>query len=670
VLPIAATTYVATHRCVDAFAKNVTAEDIGALVVDGEKASCMPEPREILSYVLSLAFAICLTFTVTSFLKWRGVFSRPEPSSAWINIAAFVAQMAVLIVAGKAVFEEATVVHRYRFLDVHMSVGMVGFVALWLVFRQIPRDAMARVRAAAGFLARRPLVAWVLAILWIACFTVSSIFRTVEATSFPEPITQHLPYTMGEFAAALNGRIPLVDFFSQYQNLFAILLVPVFKLVGFSITTFTTVMFVFNTLGFVLLFGSLKKVCGSAWIALLLFAPLMAISFYSENVAAGGYSTNAFNYYAVGPLRYLGLFILARLAVFYLEKPNLRRLAIVACASSLVALNNLDFGVPSAAGVLACALLFPPDFGRAGLPRRIASAAAVYGLSAAATLGVYLAAVRLGTGTWPLLSNLVLYQRAFAVLGFFMLPAPRVGLYWVVYLTVISAILIPIYETFSAVHADIARNRRLLNGSLAYSGIAAAGALTYFIGRSHAWVLEAVYCAWAYVTVQLAYRAWLGWRELGESPRAPGAFLIPIPAVAAASVLLLIAPVLLETPSLKEQLFRISTKARPRESVDASLVVLIKKHMRAGDATVIAYQNAHWLALKAGVDNLYPFANVRSMILKEQVNAAMASVARLPTDRGYVFGAPPPDLRVRIEENGFRQVDSLGDFAVWSRTRP
>jgi hypothetical protein len=317
--------------------------------------------------------------------------------------------------------------------------------------------------------------------------------------------------------------------------------------------------------------------------------------------------------------------------------------------------------------VLACALLFPPGFAKAGLVRRIIVAATSYMATVLATLGLCSLAVRLTVGSWPLLGQLMVFQKTYAVIGFFMLPMPRMGLHWVIHLTFIAAVVVPIYETFSSVHLEIADNRRMINGSLAYAGVASFGPLAYYVGRSHHLVVEAVLLAWAFVMVQLLHRAWSSWPDTSGGPGAADNYLGAIPTVAIAGLFALILPMVLEVPNPATQVRRLMAHSRKADKSRTAYIELVRKYVGAEERAVIAYPNGHWLALKAGVVNGFPYANSESLVLKEQVNAIMAALARLPPREQYLFGAPMPELQSRLVEQGFVQLEAHGNFAVWSR---
>jgi hypothetical protein len=573
----------------------------------------------------------------------------------------------MVVVALQTLGFQAQQDHPFRFMSALplMCAGLlVGLLflgaSLWPGLGPRLRVVWARVRGMA-------VLPWVLALGWAAVFVISCFYRSVEISQTDPVLKNHLPFTMGEFAAVLNGRTPLVDFFAQYQNVLTLVLAPLFKLTGLGPTVFTAAMSGLALLGLGFLFSVLGRVCGNRWGALALFVPMVAMAFYSETGNQDVYRTHAFIYYAVGPLRYFGPCFLAWVAARYLTRPCPIRLMSAAALSLLVALNNLDFGVPAVVGVLACAIMFPPAFA-GGQFRRIVGAVALFAVTALATLGVYGLFIRLWAGQWPMLGQLVVYQRAFALIGFYMIPMPEMGLHWIVYLTIIAAVLIPVFETFSSDSAAIADNRRLINGCLVYSGFAAFGPLTYYAGRSHPRVLEAAFLWWIFILAQLVNRAWHEWRGSAHQPRKLRDLLLPLPVVATFGMFLLVSSTLGETPDPIDHLSRL-TKTYPEtssvESAQAPLVRLIGKYLSPGSTGMIVHQDAHWLAMRAGINNVFPFAHDGSLLLKEQLNVVMAALVRVPGSERYVFGAPVPELLVRLKDNGFTRIDGIGGFGVW-----
>jgi len=668
-LPISAASYYLVDRGVKAFAHAPDSATISAIVLSEQSISCAPEPKEQLTFVLALVLPVCLMALTVMLLRRLGVFERPLHSNPWIDIPAIGMQLGVMYVGAHELYTQVAVVFGYRFLDMVGLIYASACTALALAFAHLPIQWSASVRVIGKLLKRHQWVAWLFAFVWIVSFCASTVFRDAEVESLPATVRFHLPFTMGECAAVANGRTPLVDFFSQYQNLLSLLLAPLFRLLGVTIATFTGAMALLSLVGLILLFDATRRVCNNAWIALALFVPFMAIAFYPESVGSTAYDANAFNYYAVGPMRYFGLLLLAWVVAVYLERPGPVRVVFSAAAALLVALNNLDFGVPSAVGVLACVLLFPPSSMGRTLDRRIAKTGILFGLAALATLGMYLLVIRVAAGAWPMLSQLAQYQKTFALLGFFMMPIPEHGLHWVIYLCSVAAVLVPLFEAFACVREEMPQSRRLVNGSLAYAGIATTGPLAYFVGRSHHLVIIASFCAWGYMVILFAYRAWLDWKLIQSQPRSSGAHLVPIPALAVCTLLALQFPNLAYIPNLRQQWHRLTTHKTPQKDENAPLVAAIRKRVGVGGKAVICYHDGHVLAMRAGVENYFPFAHPGSLIIKEQLNAVMASLARLPAGREFFFGNASTELNARLEQNGYCQLETIEDFVVWGKSQ-
>jgi hypothetical protein len=91
-----------------------------------------------------------------------------------------------------------------------------------------------------------------------------------------------------------------------------------------------------------------------------LFVPLLFTASFPVALGPVGERSYVFSYYAVGPLRYFGPWILGWLLFRYLRNPSPARHFWLCLACGGVALNNLDFGLSAAAGQARV----PPGGGR------------------------------------------------------------------------------------------------------------------------------------------------------------------------------------------------------------------------------------------------------------------------------------------------------------------
>ncbi|MGE5784833.1 MAG: hypothetical protein ACM3ZE_09580, partial [Myxococcales bacterium] len=295
-------------------------------------------------------------------------------------------------------------------------------------------------------------------------------------------------------------------------------------------------------------------------------------------------------------------------------------------------------------------------------------AAAIYLATAIATLACLAIVVRLASGSWPQVAVIADFQKAFAMLGYFMMPLPRKGLYWLTYLTLMAAVVVPVYDRLAKPFDSQTRSERLVGGSLLYTGIASAGALAYYVGRSHPYTLEATFLAWGYTIVQLAHRAYRRWLHLQSARPQRALSLAAVPTLMSVGLTALMLPMVWEIPDPLVQYRRMTTTWADEDLVDAGALAMLRKHAREGETALIDYPNAHLLAIRAGIRNVFPFAHPGSLIIKAQHDLVVAALEGLSRDSAaHFFGSPNPDLRDRLIAHGFREIDGVGDFAVWQR---
>jgi hypothetical protein len=663
-LPMAGVSALAVWQLAPVLAPGpATTEDIARAFFAWCIASCAPEPVEHTAYVLAIAVPTLLMCAAILLLRRLRVLERQDREPLWVAAAGVVAQVALVGFGARAADYETA--HYWASLpSPAVPVAMVTVLSVggWLGLCWQPRSCKATWESLRPYLSKWPGLAWVVAGGWTLARLLPTVFTDQNVALAPPTHNYHLAFQMGEFAAVLNGRVPLLDFHPQYENLLGLLLRPVFGVTGFSFTTFSGAMAALSLTGMLLIYGVFVRVTGSSWIGLLLYVPWLGVSLASMEPAD---EVSTFSYHAVGPFRYFGLFVLAYAAVRYLAAPRFRRLAVVSCVAGFVALNNLDFGAPAAAGLWASALLFPPP-GTSRIRQTLCASGVFVGGVALAFAGYWLV-VRLSCGAWPHASALIEYQRTFAVLGFNMLPLPQVGVYWVVYATFILAVLYAVFVRFSESAAAFPYRRRLSTGMLAYGGVAGLGSAAYYVGRSHPAVLVTLYAAWAFVAALLAHRVLADvWAARSRGPERAYA-IHAIPAAAILGLWCWFLPFVLGGPDVRAEIRRlVNAPAARGDTRRGQLVSLVAKYVPRGEPTVILYPDAHWLALEASVNNMCPFAHPDSVLLKAQSAPVLESIERLPRHRRYVFGRFIASVGDRLSREGFARIDANADFEVWT----
>ncbi len=490
---------------------------------------------------------------------------------------------------------------------------------------------------------------------------VATVLMMLPAVYFdrsPRPMETmrwHLPFTMGEFAAVDNGRTFDVDFYPQYQRILAYLLLPVFHIIGLSVTTFTVTMAVLSAVGLAALFEIFRRLTGNAWTALPLYLPLLWVSVMptAEFREQQHQVDSAITYFAVSPIRYLGPFLTAYLLTLYLGRPSARRLVALAFVAGLSALNNLDFGLPAL--VAACFAVWHSAEGRL-FPRPGPASRMIGGLAlgVGAAVAAYLALTYFRSGRLPNFAAIIQFQRAFAMQGFLMLPMPALGWHGVFYLTFLAALARGLFGPAGA---------SVRNGLLLFAGIFGSGVMMYYVGRSHWRVLAAIFPAWSLAFMLIAWSCWEDrpqfacWTEL---PRRLG----PVTCLVVYGYWQCLSASG-NVPSPIHQIARLS--APPAESWIAPdrLTAFVQQNGDRGEKVAILHADGHLIATRAGVRNAFPFSHPKSLILLDQLRLTMRHLRREGVRR--VFGNPEREVATELRRLGFRRVGGTDDFEFWQR---
>jgi hypothetical protein len=610
-------------------------------------ADMRPEPQELALYLVCLVVPPLVVWGL-SLVAPR----LPRPRGRVLSGAALLVQAATIAGVLRMWWYQNRKVHPFFGVE-RVTLGAAAVVAVALAGWAGSRWLARRGALDAG----RPLArAWaLLAAIGAAGYAIlhlsTVVFDDASVRAASTTVNYHLPFTLGEFAAVLNGRTPGVDFFPQYAWFLPYPLAPLFRVIGLTVTSFTLTMAALSLVALMLVWDVLRRVTSSPWVALGLFVPLVALAFQPVEIVSGQ-PAHAFNYFAVGPLRYFGPFVVAWLVAWNLTRPSAQRAFLLFAGAGLSALNNLDFGVPALGGaMLALGLTSLAAPGPRARPLlRLVGAAAV-GLAAA--YAVFQAAAFLHSGHVVPLADMTVFQRAFVVLGFGMLPMPPWGMHWNLYLTFMLGLgtgvvrLAALRGRAAEVTAGAADAERLLCGVLIQGSVFGAGALTYYVGRSHWAVLPAIFAAWGVVLVLLA---WIGLRGLAAVRHEP---LRVLPAILA--LLALAVPAGEALPLGRPR----SLVAAPTQlGVDTVNYVieapryaeLVRRVARPGEKVMISYPAGHLTASLAGVDDVFPFVEYGSCLVVGQVDEIVARMKANGVTKH--FGTAGQELRARVAAEG------------------
>lgn len=480
-------------------------------------------------------------------------------------------------------------------------------------------------------------------------FLSPSVFRDAEGYLRPGSGMYNLDFTAGEYLGVATGKTPLVDFYPQYNNVLPVLLSPVLRLSGYTITGFTVTMLSLSLAALVGIWWTFWVLTGSWWKALALYLPVLGLAFYS-----GDGQGSAFSYFAVWPMRYGWPWLnLAALAGTLRKPTDLRWLGLGALAGA-GAINNVEFGVPALVACVAAVFL-------ARVPRTLRSA--VLYLGGVGFAAALIEVIWLGrSGSWADFSAVLGFSKIFAVYGFYMLPLPREGLYWTICATYLACLFVAIVRWWRA-DAD-----SLYTGLLVFAAVFGCGSFMYYVGRSHPDVLVASFGAWAFAMMLLCY----GFaRGLQQAWKGAVWYLSVAPALLLAFHYALFAANLV--PSARPffaQFARLHLDAAETRHRRDELKEFVQRNLGAGEPTMLAFPMGHQMALEAGVHDVFPFAHPGSVILKAQVEKLRELLVAHRVEKVFSLGQwdQRPEIRTMFAALGLTRTASQREVNLWTRT--
>jgi hypothetical protein len=610
----------------------------GTAFLPTSQQAVLPEPAEHARYLLALLGPLLLAGIVLLAAR------RPPTPPARIR-AALVPAVQALVVAFLAgclwvehttLFEPATgppIGRRVYFTSATLVLAAAIALALAAL---VSRPAT--LRRAAGLLhdtPRRRSAAIGAAVLLLAAWLLTAANSDATVGASFGVVGANLSIWLDEAAAVLNGRPPLVDLHAQYAQLWPYLSAGAMELLGSSVTVFTATMIAGTAAAMLAAFALLQRLTRSWLIALALFAPFLATSFFKE---AGPFENRyaPTNLFSLFPMRYGGAYVLAWLTIRHLDGARPRRRALLFLVAGLVMINNIEFGLPALGATLAALLpsAWPDSWARAG---RLAADVAL-GLAGAVVATAALTLVV--AGALPRFGLSLTFARMFGIEGFGMLPMRMVGFHLALYATFVAAI--------GAGAVEVARGRRAapLTGALLWSGVFGLGAGGYYAGRSHPEVLIGMFSAWA---LALALLIVVVVRDAATAPR-----WRPSPAVLALffGAGLTICSVA-QTPTPWSQLERLSRPAPVQVLHPLPQEQAIAAQTAPGEPVAILASVGHRIADDVGIVDVTPYSDTR-IIAWEQIPATIAALRAAGGTKVILQdGSIPPEAVEQLQAAGF-----------------
>jgi hypothetical protein len=363
---------------------------------------------------------------------------------------------------------------------------------------------------------------------------------------------------------------------------------------GHSLVVYVTVMLTGTTAALLAVFATFRRVTGSSLVAIGLFLPFVATSFFM----AVGPLENRYgpaNLFSVFPIRYAGPYILLWLIVRRLTSRPARGPMPLFVVAGLVAINNPEFGVAAFGASLVALFVAEPERSPASIARLLGSALAGL-VGAAAIVAALTFAV---AGTWPHFEMLSTFPRIYGTEGFNMRPMPSFGLHLALYATFVAAFVV------AAVRALVGEHDAGLTGALAWAGIFGLGASVYFVGHSHPHVLIDIFSAWVLALSFLVVVVVRAIRErASHRPTAIELLVIVGFSISICS--------LAQTPTPWSQLQRIR-EATPSgqgfATIPSAMRIAVTALTPRGQRVAMLMQEGHRIAEDLGLVNTLPYMN-------------------------------------------------------------
>ena len=564
--------------------------------VDG---GAWPEPTEHARYLIAAAAPFVVACIVAAWGRSiadtplrRTVARAGGPLLLAFTVFALVAQHTL---AFRGAFSTIYPQHRIYFTPATLVVAVLLAGALVATLRR--PTVVERLRGSLRETPWTKLLTGAAVAILLALWMLTALNSDATIGETTLALRQNVPFWLDETFAVLNGLAPLATFHAQYAQLWPYVTAGAMALLGGTYSVFAAVMVSATVATMLAVFATFRRVVGNSLLALALFAPFLATSFFKEQGTLADRYGPA-NLFSLFPIRYGGPYVLAWLVVRQLDGRRPRRIAMPLVVAGLVLVNNPEFGAPAFAATVVTLLLTLPQLTWGGAARVLGAALA----GIAAALAVTTAATLAVAGMPPHFGLLFEFSRVYALDGFGMLPMPTFGFHLAVYVTFAAALIL------AAVRA-VQRERDVpLTGILCWIGVFGLGAGAYYAGRSHPDVLIDLFSPWALALSMLLVVVVRLLLARSASRRWPTA--------AELAVLLgfgLAVCSLGQTPTPWSQVARLSRTTPTPAFRQRAIEQFVRSHTVPGQRVALVVALGHRIAYDAGVRDVDPYASTDSM---------------------------------------------------------
>jgi len=602
----------------------------------------IPESTENARYVIAVAAPFALVAVLAAArdrLAAAGASWRPAARTAEALLLAF---LALTLVALRVWTYHSRPEDGYRFriyftvATIAVAVALAG--ALVAVLRR--DDWVERLRRLTRETRARRIAALAAALIFIAIWLLTAFNTEGSIELADEALLGNLPFWLDEVFAVLNHQAPLVEFHAQYAQLWPWATGGAMAAFGATFGVYSGVMVAATLATMTAMYATLRRVVRSSLLALALFAPFLATSFFKERGTLSNMYGPA-NLFSLFPIRYGGPYVLAFLLARRLDGQRPRRATPLMLFAGLVVLNNPEFGMPAFAATVATLVVTLPRVTPRALAR-IAGAAALGLAGAIVAVSVFLL---VAAGSLPHLGQLTEFSKIYGLDGFGMLPMPGFGFHYAVYVTFAGALVL------AAVRALERRDDVLVTGLLCWVGVFGLGAGSYYAGRSHPDVLIDLFSAWSFA---LALMLVVAVRAIRARPSR-------LPTAAEIAVLVgfgLAVCSIAQTPPPWSQIRRIGTVTGGRLLRPVPAEDFVREHARPGERVMIVADFGKRIAYDAGVRDVLPYSNREVILTNEQWMSVLRTAQREHVRS--LFVPTPFQLEVveRMRAAGYRVADA------------
>ncbi len=628
----------------------------GQHILSDQAPNFRPEPTEHARFVIALLGPLLLSAAVL-----LGVRAGAMRRRGWIlgmgvrasQLLAIAALVAVVIVQDRTKFAEPyygdspygqhVVYFTLRALAVAaglLLLGLMARVVVVLVARARERNLGEETRPVPSPRRERrwwTITALLLGLAYLVAWELTAFNTDSTIVAAGGAVSLNFEYWLDETFAVLNGQPPLVSTNAQYGQLWPYLAAAVLGLTRTTLAAYCAVMVTGTCAMLTAVYALLRRVTRSSLMALGLYVPFVATSFFMERGPLEVRYGPA-NLFSLFPIRYGGPYVLAWLISRHLDGVRPRGRVLLFAVAGAVAVNNVEFGIPAFGAALAALLWTSPRLD-VGVLARLGRDALLGLLAALAAISLLTLGV---AGALPHFSMIFTFIRRYASDGFGLLPMKPVGMQLALYATFASAI---VTATVRAVRGE----ERVLTGLLAFAGVFGLGAGSYFVGRSHPEVLIDIFSIWA-LTLGLLTVHVVG------SMRARHARIPSPPELAVLFGFAITLCSLAQTPTPWSQIERLRVPSKQRIAHPTSEEHDIARVTRRGEHVAIISALGHRMGYELGISDVMPYSDPL-ILYREQVDEILHA---LRASGGHkVFISNPyanPQLQRVLRRRGFHRM--------------